>query len=52
MESKQVGDSSHMPFDLAHELRSIYLSSEPKEVKAAKVLQLLAQYHSVESIRP
>ena len=51
MESKQVGDTSAMDSDLEQELRSIYLSSDPKEVKTEKVLQLLAQYHSAKSIQ-
>ena len=51
MESKQAGDSSHMPYDMEQELLSIYQSSEPEEVKTEKVLQLLALYHSVKSTR-
>ena len=42
-ESKQVGDSSLMHSDMEQELLSIYQSSDPKEVKTAKVLMLLDQ---------
>ena len=51
MESKQVGDTSPMDSDMEQELLSIYLSSDPKEVKTDKVLQLLAQYHLQKSIQ-
>ena len=49
MESKQAGDMYRMDSDLARELRSIYLSSVPKEQKTEKVLQLLDLYHSEKS---
>jgi hypothetical protein len=52
MESKQVGDLSPMPCDLEQELQFIYQSSDPKEVKMAKVLQLLDLYHSHKSTQP
>ncbi len=46
------GDSSATLSDLELALLSIYLSSEPKEVKTAKVLQLLDQYRLEKSIQP
>ena len=49
MVSKQAGATSAMDLDLERELRSIYLSSVPKERKTERVLQLLALYHSVKS---
>ena len=51
MEAKLAGDLSHMHSDMELALLSIYQSSEPEEVKTEKVLQLLAQYHSLKSIQ-
>jgi len=52
MESKQVGDSSLMHSDMEQELLFIYQSSDQKEVKTAKVLQLLDQLALGKSTQP
>ena len=48
---EQAGDSYLTHSAMEQELRSIYLSSVPKEQKTAEVLQLLALYHSQKSIQ-